>query len=57
MSSGYARVDQSDSALLTGHSPSSSQRANMVELFRPVLYCLTPALIAPRVRLSGVKLR
>jgi hypothetical protein len=36
---------------------SGLQRANIVELFRPALYCLTPVLIAPRVKLSGVKLR
>jgi hypothetical protein len=36
---------------------SGLQRANIVELSRPVLYCLTPVLIAPRVMLSGMKLR
>ncbi len=41
--------DQSESARFKGHSPSGSQPANMVELFRSVLYCLTPVLIAPKV--------
>ena len=36
---------------------SGLQRANIVELSRPVLYCLTPILIAPSVMLSGMKLR
>jgi|GEM_PF-1307291 len=33
------------------------QRPNIVKLSRSALYCLTPALIAPKLRLSGVKLR
>ena len=35
----------------------ASQRASIIELFKPTLYYLTPVLIAPRVILSGVKLR
>ena len=33
------------------------QRASIIELFKPTLYYLTPVFIAPRVILSGVKLR
>jgi len=33
------------------------QRASIIELFKPTLYYLTPVLIAPRVMVSGVKLR
>jgi hypothetical protein len=33
------------------------QRARIVELFSAALYCLTPMHNAPRVMLSGVKLR
>jgi hypothetical protein len=36
---------------------SGLQRANIAELSRPVLYWLTPVLIAPRIRFPGVKLR
>ena len=35
----------------------ASQRASIIELLKPTLYYLTPVLIAPRVELSGVKLR
>jgi len=35
----------------------ASQRASIIELFKPTLYYLTPILIAPRVIESGVKPR
>ena len=35
----------------------ASKRASIIELLKPTLYYLTPVLIAPRVILSGVKLR
>jgi hypothetical protein len=35
----------------------ASQRASIIELLKPTLYCLTSVLIPPRVILSGVKLR
>jgi hypothetical protein len=36
---------------------SGLQRARPIDLSRPSLCCLTPVLIAPRMMLSGVKLR
>jgi hypothetical protein len=38
----------------TCHAP---QRASIIELFKPILYCLTPILIAPRVMVFGMKRR
>jgi hypothetical protein len=43
---------------IVAHVPAlTPQRASILELFKPTLYCLTPLLIAPRVMLFGVTRR
>jgi hypothetical protein len=37
--------------------PTTSQHVGIVDPSTPALYCLTLVLIAPRVMMSGVKLR